>query len=102
MKLFKTKTKIEPVVIQTTQEMIDAATDRLYSDITDLKIMKDNALSSFRAVANNLGGINENLKDKVDKLESLISFAKEEKGVAEKMISDNDAVRKKILDIIGE
>lgn len=77
-------------------------TDRLYSDITDLKTMKDNALSSFRAVANNLGGINENLKDKVDKLESLISFAKEEKGVAEKMISDNDAVRKKILDIIGE
>lgn len=77
-------------------------TDRLYSDITDLKTMKDNALSSFRAVANNLGGINENLKDKVDKLESLISFAKEEKGVAEKMISDNGAVRKKILDIIGE
>lgn len=28
MKLFKTKPKTEPVVIQTTQEMIDAATDR--------------------------------------------------------------------------
>lgn len=100
MKLFKTKT--EPIVVQTTQEMIDAATDRLYSDITKLEVMKNDALSSFRAVANNLGGINENLKDKVDKLESLISFAKEKKGVAEKIINDNDAVRKKILDIIGE
>lgn len=102
MKLFKTKTKTESVVVKTTQEIIDAATDRLYLDITDLKVMKDNALSSFRTVANNLSGINENLQDKLDKLQALINFATEEKDVAEKMISDNEAVRKKIIDIIGE
>lgn len=100
MKFFKKKE--EPVVIKTTQEIVDDAVIRLSSDIVELQDMKEYALSSFRSVANNLGGINENLKDKVDKLQSLISFATDKKGEAEKMINDNEAVRQKIIDIIGE
>ena len=96
------KSKKTPIVVKTTQEIVDDAVIRLSSDIMDLQDMKECALSSFRAVANTLGGINENLKDKVDKLESLITFATDKKGQTEKMISDNDAVRKKIIDIIGE
>ena len=57
--------KTEPVVVKTTQEIVDDAVIRLSSDIVELQDMKENALSSFRAVANTLGGINENLKDKV-------------------------------------
>ena len=100
MSLFKKKE--EPVVIKTTQEIIDDAVIRLSSDIVKLQDMKECALSSFRSAANNLGGINENLKDKVDKLQSLINFATDKKGEAEKMINDNEAVRQKIIDIIGE
>lgn len=101
MELFCKKTVVstEP---KTTQEIIDSAMDRLCADITDLTVMKDNALSSFRVAANNLGGINESLRDKVDKLQTLISFATTEKDSVEKMINDNTAVRNKILDIIGE
>lgn len=94
--------KAEPVVVKTTQEVIDDAVNRLSADITDLTLMKNDALSSFRITANTLGGINETLKDKVDKLQSLILFATGEKDNVEKMISDNEAVRQKIIDIIGD
>lgn len=94
--------KTEPVVVKTTQEIVDDAVIRLSSDIVELQDMKESALSSFRSVANNFGGINENLKDKVGKLQSLIDFATDKKGEAEKMINDNEAVRQKIIDIIGE
>ena len=96
------KSKKTQIVVKTTQEIVDDAVIRLSSDIVELQDMKECALSSFRSVANTLGGINENLKDKVDKLESLINFATDKKGQTEKMISDNQAIRQKIIDIIGE
>lgn len=102
MNFFRTKQKTEPVIAKSTFEMVDDAVIRLSSDINNLSAMRDDTLSSFRAIANNLNGINEQLKDKADTLDRLINFATDEKGVAQKLMSDNDSVRKKLLDIIGE
>ena len=90
------------VVEKTTMEIVDDTIIRLSSDVLALNDLKENALSSFRECANSLNGINEELKDKVATLDRLIKFASGEKSMAEKMMNDNESVRKKILDIIGE
>lgn len=98
---FKKKVTNTPVV-ETTEQVVAKAVDKLKVDVDRLAAMKDTALSAFRSTANNLASINEQLNGKVNTINDLIKFATEDKANAEKMIADNEAVCKKILDIIGE
>ena len=95
------KTKKTNVVIETTEQIVANAINSLSGDIATLSSQKESALSSFRSTANQLANINETLSSKVATMEQVISIATEEKDKANQMISDNEATRKKILEIIG-
>lgn len=88
--------------IRTTEEAISAATDRLTSDITTLAGKRDVALSAFRQAATDLDNINSGLRDKINKFNDLAAFIDSQRSTASQIIEDNDKVRKRILDIIGE
>ena len=95
------KTKKTNVVIETTEQIVANAINSLSGDIATLSSQKESALSSFRSTANQLANINETLSSKVATMEQVINIATEEKDKANQMISDNEATRKKILEIIG-
>ena len=88
--------------VRTTEEAINAATDRLASDITTLADKRDVALSAFRQAATDLDNINSGLRDKINKLNDLAAFIDSQRSTASQIIEDNDKVRKRILEIIGE
>lgn len=88
--------------VRTTEEAINAATDRLASDITTLAGRRDVALSAFRQAAIDLDNINSRLRDKISKFNDLAAFIDSQRSTASQIIEDNDKVRKRILDIIGE
>lgn len=77
-------------------------TDRLASDITTLAGKRDVALSAFRQAATDLDNINSGLRDKINKFNDLTAFIDSQRSTASQIIEDNDKVRKRILDIIGE
>ena len=78
------------------------AINRLADDIIILNSRKESAISSFRRTANELGSINEQLSSRNQFYDSLVEIVIDQKRQTEKMMSDNDNVRKKILEIIGE
>ncbi len=94
MKLFNTTVS--------TDVAIQKATTSLAGDIKDLSAQRDDALSTFRATAVRLSTINEGLAVKKGNLNELAAFIQEQSMAADKMISDNEAVRSRILEIIGE
>lgn len=75
---------------------------RVVKDVHALSQRKENAVSAFRAAANNLAQINDELQDEVMYIKQLATFAAEKEAEAERMIADNNAVRGKIIDLIGE
>ncbi len=87
---------------QTTESIIKLATTKLSSDINGLSMQKDNALSAFRKTAVELDTINDGLRTKLGNLSELESFIQSQRTSADKMIADNEAIRQRILDIIGE
>lgn len=99
--MFKKK-NITPVQIETTEQIVARAIDNLAADLCSLTALKDNALSVFRNTANKLSDINEKLEGKINIINGIIENCTSEKENAEKIVADNEAVRKKILEIIGE
>lgn len=90
--------KKEPTLV----EQAVSAVDRIHTEIADLQEERGDALSSFRDTANWLGEINVELAQKqslIDSLEAQLAVAQ---GCINQQISDNEKVRAKILDIIGE
>ena len=86
----------------TTEQMLGKATDRLTSDIAMLTQKRDSTISMFRNTARNLEQINADLQVYAERFETLAAFAQAQKAEADKMIADNDKVRAKMLEIIGE
>lgn len=86
----------------TTDQAIALATQSLANDIVGLSEQKEDAISVFRATANQLAAINSTLQIKVGNLNDIAKFIDEQSALANQMIGDNDKVRSKILDIIGE
>ena len=86
----------------TTEAAIKLATNQLTNDINGLSTQRDNALSMFRQTAVQLNSINDGLRTKLGNLSELEDFIQSQKNCANKMISDNEAVRQHILEIIGE
>lgn len=78
------------------------AMEKLVSDITCLQNDRENALSSFRRTAENLASINIHLGQKIQFFDGIVEQITAQSQMAKQMVADNDAVRNKILDIIGE
>lgn len=100
--IFNKKKQVAIVTPPTTEEVIASAKEKILGDIDTFSSQKDSALSVFRQTANKLETVNKGLTKSVADLDKLKKFAEENKANVEKVISDNEAVRKKILDIIGK
>lgn len=96
------KNKVVNVPVETTEQLVSRAMDNISADIVDLQAKKDTALGAFRATAASLASVNEQLEAKITTMKDLLEIVSTEKETAQKMIADNEIVRKKILDIIGE
>lgn len=70
--------------------------------MASLDARKNKAISVFRQTANELAAINEGLSKSLGTLGQLQAFIASQTESANKMIADNEAVRGRILDIIGE
>lgn len=86
----------------TTEQIVESTTSKLASDINMLSMRKMRALSAFRQTAEELALVNGGLTQSLDTLSRLQSFIDEQTASTNRMIEDNEAVRSKILDIIGE
>ena len=85
-----------------TDVALSTVTTRLAEDISALSQKKANAVSAFRAAANNLAQVNDSLQTEINHFDNLAAFIADKKAEAERMIADNNAVRGKIIDLIGE
>ena len=85
----------------TTQQAIDMAAQKLAADITLLGTQKEDALAGFRGLVSNLETINSAASKKIESLAVLAGFIAEQTETAEQIISDNEKVRGKILEILG-
>lgn len=88
--------------IQTMEEVFNSALVKLDTDLHTIQAEKDATLSIFRQTATKLENINHRLGTTVDNIENLIDYAQRSKNDITKMMSDNEAVRSKIIEIIGE
>lgn len=76
--------------------------EKLVNDINCLQNDREDALSSFRMTANNLADINVHLNEKIQFFDGIVEQIAAQSKMAKQMVADNEAVRGKILDIIGE
>lgn len=87
---------------KSTENITITAMERLVNDINCLQNDREDALSSFRMTANNLADINIHLNQKIQFFDGIVEQIAAQSKMAKQMVADNEAVRGKILDIIGE
>lgn len=87
---------------KTTKAILSQATAKLAGDIVSLSQQRDSAVSTFRETALKLETINSDLRQRIVDCDELVSFINQQKSSAVLMVSDNDKVRTRILEIIGE
>ena len=86
----------------TTEQVLVTTTAQFAKDITNLTERRQTALSVFRSTAESLEVINADLAKSITNFDELTHFIAEQRAAASQMVSDNDKVRNKILEIIGE
>lgn len=96
MPIFKKKSH------KSTEKITITAMEQLVNDINCLQNDREDALSSFRMTANNLADINIHLNQKIQFFDGVVEQIATQSQMAKQMVSDNEAVRNQILDIIGE
>lgn len=79
-----------------------AAVERIRGDVEKLNTRRNNLLADFRHTADGLLQCNEELTAKTALCEELVTQLIESQECMKNQIDDNDRVRAKILDIIGE
>lgn len=82
--------------------VVEQGVEALNTKHQKLAARKDLALSAFRSTANELAAVNTEMQETVDIAQNMAEYFATRKATAEKAIADNEAVRQKILDIIGE
>ena len=87
---------------RTLTEMTVSAVDQIAEDVADLYGERQDALSCFRCTAERLQKINDQLDEKSALCGSLIGQLKAAQESVAQQVSDNEKVREKILEIIGE
>ena len=86
----------------TLTEQAVAAVDNIGFEIEKLHLEREFALNGFRETANWLAQINDELGEKAALCGSLVAQLNRAQENISKQCEDNDKVRCKILDIIGE
>ena len=86
----------------TLAEQAVSAVDRISQDICDLWEERNATLNCFRCAAESLRDINQELGVKSALCGTLIAQLQREQAGITQQVSDNEKVRGKILDIIGE
>lgn len=86
----------------TTEQVLNITTAKLAGDITNLSARRDSAVDVFRKTLTELDSVNLGLKSSIEKFDNLAAFITEQKAVAEAKVSDNEKIRAKIVEIIGE
>ena len=84
------------------KDPIKVAVDKISDDINHISTRKEYAISVFRSTVNQLVSINSEMEEKMSELDTLSDFIQHQKDIASKVVSDNENVRAKILEIIGE
>lgn len=84
------------------KDPIKVAVDKISDDINHISTRKEYAISVFRSTVNQLASINSEMEEKMSELDTLSDFIQHQKDIASKVVSDNENVRAKILEIIGE
>ena len=84
------------------KDPIKAAVTKISDDISSLSAKKEYAVSVFRSTADQLASINSEMENKMSELDTLATFIQHQKDIASKVVLDNENVRAKILEIIGE
>lgn len=85
-----------------TEQILNVATAKLSGDITALSARRDSAVGVFRKTLEELDSVNMGLKSSIEKFDNLSAFITEQKAVAEAKMTDNEKIRAKIVEIIGE
>ena len=85
-----------------TDQILNETISKLTIDISKLSVRRSKAVDTFRQTAEDLQSVNDGLKVSIDSFDRLRAFIEDKRSEAERMISDNENVRKKIFDIIGE
>lgn len=86
----------------TLTEQAVTAVDRIQSDIADLQEAREDALSCFRCTAARLAALNTELGEKAALCGSLVAQLTRAREDITRQVVDNDQVRVRILDVIGD
>ena len=94
----RNNTNANVTLTETVQQGVRALTAKQQA----LTARKDSALSAFRSAANELAVVNTGLAETAEVATQMAAFFDSEKNNANQAIHDNEAIRQRILDIIGE
>lgn len=89
-------------VAGTPQAVAEKAMTAIHDSNSSLALRKNAALSVFRSTAVELHAINDELQENVRMANEVLTYFAAEKENISKEINDNDAVARRILEIIGE
>ena len=84
------------------EKMINLATDRLASEVSNMRVKSDSAIGVFNATVKNLESINAELRVSADRARQFAALATEKAEEAERKIAENNSVCQKIYEIIGQ
>lgn len=87
---------------QNTSQIINAAAERLQSDVDLMSAKRNAAINVFDATTKNLKSINASLAASAERCRSLAEVAMRKAEEADRMIEDNEMVCRKIYEIIGK
>lgn len=102
MGMFSKTTATATVTTETPKAIAEHAVSTLMTSNAKLEARKNSAISSFRMAAEELASVNDGLAENASIAAQMRDFFAEHGSNLEKAMADNDAVRKRILDIIGE
>lgn len=89
-------------VVETQEMLVQRTMSAITNRTTQLTAQKNGALSAFRTAANQLAVVNEGLAETAKVSSEMVAFFAGYQQDTESAIADNEAVRQRILDIIGE
>ena len=85
-----------------TEKVVSLATDRLSTEVTNMRAKSESAMGVFNATVKNLEAINAELRVSADRARQFAALATEKAEEAERRIAENCSVCQKIYEIIGK
>lgn len=88
--------------MKTSLDFATAAVGRLDADLDHLVSEKESAVSAFREMAKHLSAINQAINEKSELCASLIESMRRIREELEAQHGDNERIRRKIMDLLGD